>query len=250
MLLKGAPLGRRKRRVRVTISTRKVIRVLAVVVLILTVAGLAVQVYKVGPLLGSGSLGALDGDRTIQAFDLEEEANIPTWYSSATLLLCAGLLAVIAAAKRGSGERYAGHWYGLSLIFLIISVDESATLHEKVSTVLSRALDTGGILYYAWVIPAAVFLVVFGLGYLKFWIDLPAHTRWLFLAAGALYVGGAFALEMLEGLHNSLYSTSDVLSAVLGSVQDVFEMVGVLVFIYALMRYIARHLRDLHLHIK
>jgi hypothetical protein len=250
MLLEGAPLGRRKRRVRVTISTRKVIRALAVVVLILTVAGLAVQVYKIGPLFGSGSLGALDGDRTIQAFDLEEEANIPTWYSSATLLLCAGLLALIGAAKTGSGERYAGRWYGLSLVFLVMSVDESATLHEKVGSAISRMFETGGLLYYAWVIPAAAFLAVLGLLYLGFFASLPTDTKWLFLAAGLLYVGGAFALEMLEGLHNDLYSKSDVMSAVLGGGQDVVEMLGVLVFVYALMSYIGRHLKDLHFRIK
>jgi hypothetical protein len=242
-------LRRRKRRVRLTISTRRTIRVLAVAVLVLTLAGFATQLYKVEPLL-SGSATHTSGNRTIEAFDLEQEANIPTWYSSATLLLCSGLLAVIAAAKHASGERYAGRWYGLSVVFLLMSVDESATLHEKVSTAISNVFHTGGIFYYAWVIPAAVFLVVFGLAYLKFWIDLPADTRWLFLGSGALYVGGAFALEMLEGLHNSLYSESDVVSAILGGGQDVVEMLGVLVFIYALMGYIGKYLKDLHLYIK
>ena len=235
---------------RITISTKSTIRALAVVVLILTLAGLAVQVYKVGPLLNSGSLAALDGDRTIQAFDLEEEANIPTWYSSAALLMCAGLLAVIAAAKKGSGGRYSGRWYGLSFIFLLMSVDESATLHEKVGVAISKVFDTGGLLYYAWVIPAAAFLVIFGLAYLGFFAALPTDTKWLFLGAGALYVGGALALEMAEGLHNDLYSKSDAMSAVLGGGQDVVEMLGVLVFTYALMSYIGRHLKDLHLYIK
>jgi hypothetical protein len=235
--------------VRITISTKRTVRVLALVVLVLALAGSAVQFYKVEPLL-SGSATHISQDRTIKTFDLEKETNIPTWYSSATLLLCAGLLAVIGAAKKGSGDRYAGRWYGLSIIFLLLSVDELATLHEKVSARLSNVLHTGGIFYYAWVIPAAVFLIVFGLAYLKFWIDLPADTRWLFFAAGFMYLTGAFGLEMVEGLHNSLYSTTDVLSAILGSAQDVIEMLGVLVFIYALMRYITSHLRDLHLHIK
>lgn len=235
---------------RVTISTRKTIRILAVVVLILSLAGLAVQVYKVGPLLGSGSPAVLDGDRTIEAFDLEEEANLPTWYSSATLLLCAGLLAVIAAAKRGGGGDYAGRWYGLSLVFLVLSVDESATLHEKVSVAISGIFNTGGLFYYAWVIPAAVFLIAFVLLYLRFFASLPTDTKWLFLAAGSLYVGGALVLEMAEGLNNDLYSKSDTMSAVLGGGQDVVEMLGVLLFVYALMSYIGRHLRDLHLYIK
>jgi len=110
--------------------------------------------------------------------------------------------------------------------------------------------DTGGVFYYGWVIPAAVFLVIFGLAYLKFWIDLPADTRWLFLAAGVLYVGGAFVLEMIEGLHNGLYSTSDVVSAILGGGQEVVEMLGSLVFISALMSYIGKYLKGLHLYIK
>jgi hypothetical protein len=238
-----------ERTVRITISIRRTIQVLAMVVLFLVLAGFAAQVYKVEPLL-FGSATHISEDRTIQTFDLEKETNIPTWYSSATLLLCAGLLAVIGAAKKGCGDRYAGRWYGLSIIFLLMSVDESATLHEKVGAAISNLYHTGGLLYYAWVIPAAVFLVVFGLAYLKFWIDLPADTKWLFLSAGALYVGGAFVLEMVEGLHNYLFSKSDVVSAIVGGGQDVIEMLGVLVFIYALMSYISRHLKDVHLYIK
>jgi hypothetical protein len=234
----------------ITISTKRTIQILAVVVVLLSLAGLVVQVYKVAPLLNSAAQLDLNGGRTIQAFDLEEEANIPTWYSSAALLLCAGLLAVIGAAKKESGDRYAGRWYGLSFIFLLMSVDESATLHEKIGTAISKLFDTGGLLYYAWVIPAAAFLVVFGLAYLRFFADLPSRTRWIFLSAGFLYVGGAFALEMLEGLHNDLYSKSDVVSAILGGGQDVVEMLGVLVFVYALMSYIGRHLEDLHVCIK
>ena len=115
------------------ISTRRTIRVLAILVLIVSLAGFATQLYKVEPLL-SGSATHISGDTTIEAFDLEQEANIPSWYSSAMLLVCSGLLAVIAAAKKVSSERYVGHWYGLSLIFMLMSVDEAATLHEKVGT--------------------------------------------------------------------------------------------------------------------
>src|SRR5262245_30024904 len=45
---------------------------------------------------------------------LDQEANLPTWYSSATLLFCSLLLTLIALAKRQARDRFAGHWGALA----------------------------------------------------------------------------------------------------------------------------------------
>src|SRR5215208_5096619 len=64
-------------------------------------------------------------------FDLDKEANVPTLYSSVTILFCAGLLALIAGARKKGGKRDYLYWAGLAVIFLFLSVDETAGLHER-----------------------------------------------------------------------------------------------------------------------
>lgn len=245
------------------VSTRKVTRVLVLAVLCLTLASLFSQFY--GYLPGQGLLQRITspsdtgGSGTIVLFDLYEEANVPTWYSSITLLLCSVLLAIIAAAEKRSGGRYVLRWGALSIIFLLLSMDEVAQIHDKVDSAMDRFFDLGGFLTYAWVIPAAAFVLVLALAYLKFFLDLPARTRWLFLVAGTLYVGGALVMEMIAGYYEDSHGISDTTSgtplattvaSMLAIGEELLEMGGVVVFVYALMLYISTHFKDLHVLIK
>ncbi len=234
---------------RIKVSIKRVIRVLSLILVCLFLTNLAAMVYKLEPFIGFGSQLGFEGGGTIETFDFEVEASLPAWYSSFTLLLCSGLLVVIAGTKKQAGERYSRHWYTLSSILLLMSIDETVTIHEKVGSAVRGWLHVGGVLYYAWVIPAAVFLLVFALVMYKFFFDLPFRTRWLFLIAGIIYVGGALVLETVEGYHNYHYSTSDATSAILGSGQELLEMLGILVFIYALLSYISIHLRRVVIYI-
>ncbi len=63
-------------------------------------------------------------------FNLNNEGNAPSWYSSMTLALCAGLLAAIGLDKRQKHSRYAAHWLVLAAIFIYLSLDEAAEIHE------------------------------------------------------------------------------------------------------------------------
>lgn len=53
-------------------------------------------------------------------------------------------------------------------------------------------------LYFAWVIPYAVFAVVVAVAFVRFLGHLPSRTRLGFLVSGGLYVSGALGLELLE----------------------------------------------------
>ena len=120
----------------------------------------------------------------VRLFDLNAEANVPTWYSSALLLASASLLASIAYVRRESGDAFRIQWTILALVFLGLSIDGAAQVHELVAQAIRACLNTDGFLYFAWVIPAALFLVVFAVLYFSFLMDLPAKTRRLFLVAG------------------------------------------------------------------
>ena len=238
----------------VTISIKKVVQVLALVILCLTLANAFAQLYKLGFLAGLGSAFDINEDRGLGMFDFGEEKNIPTWYSSATLLLCSILLATITTVKKQVGDRYTLHWGALSVIFLFLSADEAAGLHEKAADImeLSLHITPGGFIRYTWVILYGALLLVFVLATWKFLLHLPPKTRGLFVIAGFIFVGGALGMEMITAYRVDLYGVdeatlqaTDLVQAVLVSVEELLEMLGVLVFLYALLSYISTHLKDI-----
>ena len=59
------------------------------------------------------------------------DISIPTCYSSFALLVCAALLFLIGSAKARERAPYARHWTILGGIFVFLSVDEVAGIHER-----------------------------------------------------------------------------------------------------------------------
>jgi hypothetical protein len=252
------------------IPTKTITVALTLTALFLTLASLTAQ-----GLNYMGYMGALGESQLSLArlFNVGEEANIPTYYSSFILLISSMLLAIIAGAKKRRGERYALHWAVLSIIFLGMSLDETAQIHETsgyVFETLAReytGFTPSGFLYSSWVIPGIVFVLVVGLAYLPFLAHLPRKTCLLFLIAGFLYVGGAVGLEMIGGKIVSAYgwenwedwksvadSSNMVGAKVLANIEqhaeELLEMLGVTVFIYALLSYISSYVGGVTLQVR
>lgn len=171
-------------------------------------------------------------------FDANRESSIPTWYSSGLLFFAAMLFALIGAYKRAQRHRYIPHWLGLAAIFLYLSLDEAAAIHEKLSIPLQEALNVTGYLYFAWVIAALPLLALFGLVYLRFLFHLPARIRLLFIAAGVIYIGGALLIEAVSANQWYLNQGSNLVYSIIGNMEELCEMLGVITLIYALLLYI------------
>jgi hypothetical protein len=180
---------------------------------------------------------------------LDAEGNIPSWYSASLLLFCSVLLAAIAFAHKQNRLGYVVHWLVLSLIFAFLSLDETAQLHELSISPLRDALDTTGFFYYAWIIPAGLCVTLFVVGYLRFLTKLPARTRRLFLLAGAIFVGGAIGVEAISGMQASLHGEQNLTYHLVITVEELFEMTGIVVFIYALLDYIGRQFTTAGFHV-
>jgi hypothetical protein len=163
------------------------------------------------------------------------EQNAPTWYVSSLLLLCAVLLALIALAKRQDRAAYVPHWWFLAASFLYISLDETVTIHEKAS----KWFDYDGILHFGWVIPASAVVVVLGLAYLKFLAHLPSRTRWQFICAGAVYVGGALGVEFILGYWTDIAGSKNLTYGMIDLVEESMELGGVTLFLCSLLECVA-----------
>lgn len=185
------------------------------------------------------------GSHRIALFNLDKEGNIPTLYSSVATLLCAGLLAVIAVTRKRQGKREYLYWAGLAIIFLYLSLDDGAAIHENIIRPLRDALHTSGVLYFAWVIPYGIFVIAVGVIYLRFLFSLPVRTRFLIISAGILFVGGALGFELIGGYWTERYGEQNVAYELITTCEQSLQMAGILVFVYALMSYIASELNDL-----
>lgn len=87
---------------------------------------------------------------------------------------------------------------------------------------------------------AVPLVIVVGLLYLRFVFHLPPQTRNLFITAGALYVGGSVLLDAVSA---NQWDQDDAISfryLTIGTLEELCEMLGVVVLIYALLAYMVK----------
>ena len=190
-------------------------------------AGLAVELLHHGPMPG------LDED-LVALFSLSWEGNLPTWYASALLLACAVTLFLIGGS---APPRQARYWSLLAAVFGYLSIDEAVGLHEQLNDVVHLT----GPLYFGWILPAGLAVLLLGLAYLRFLRDLPPETRRRFLLAAALYVGGALFKEIPLGLWTEAHGDGDLVYALIDFSEETLELIGATLFLVALLRHAARH---------
>jgi hypothetical protein len=115
-------------------------------------------------------------------------------------------------------------------------------LHELSIAPIRSAFGTTGLLYYGWIVPAGICVALLVLSYRRFLRSLPSRTRHLFLLAGAIFVGGAIGIEAVSGLHASVHGEESLIYHLIITVEELLEMSGVVLFIYALMDYMGRQI--------
>jgi hypothetical protein len=180
----------------------------------------------------------------VRLFYVAEEANITTWYASFLLTFSAILLALISISGKEGSDPPTLRWKILSIIFVIMSIDEVASIHEMATSPVRSLLNTSGIFRYAWVIIAIPIVLIVVAYYFRFVQDLPQDTRILIVIAGGIFVFAAVGLEMMEGLVYTLATRNwVVISGILTIVEEFLENVGIVIFIMALLSYMKLHLK-------
>lgn len=168
----------------------------------------------------------------VPMFLLHEEANVPTVFS-AGLLGVGGLGFYLLdrwVPRAREGER---HWLVLTGVFVFLALDEAIKLHELWVSPVRSALNTSGIFYYAWVIPYGIGIIVLGIYLLPRLLRLEREIRFLFFAAAGVYVFGAMGMEFVEGY---FAGTESLILGIAVTVEESFEMIGLVTLLYAQMR--------------
>ena len=211
------------------ISKRKAFRILVCVVVGFGLVNLATIVAQHSPDYPTRTL-------FIDIFSVDSEQSFPTLFSVLMLQVCSFLLAVIAYFTKLQKGRFLRHWQVLSLIFLYLSFDEALSLHERAINPIRSILGLGkGFLYYAWVIPAIILIAFFLIFYYRFIISLPNKIRTLFLISGSVFLSGSLLMEMISGHFANPTTSTNIAFSLIVACEEFLEMLGITIFIYALL---------------
>lgn len=200
-------------------------------------------------------------------FDMDLEANLPTFYNSLLFFLCAAIAWLKGRGRTGVLRR---GWLVLTGAFLFLGVDEGSQIHEKFMLVTLRLINHGeqtgthlGWLYYAWVIPYGLAAVLLFSALARWFFHIDAQLRKGLIIAGAVYLSGAVFLEMASGSvaecavdhmsteqlrympceiyeRSSCHLYMDPMYIALYTLEEVCEMSGLIICIHAILRSLER----------
>jgi hypothetical protein len=232
----------------ITISPKRTAQLLVLVALILAALSILGQLYRNYVRLVNPNLFGL-----VPLLDVGQDQSIPAWFSAFLLLSCSVLLAIISFVVKNAGGRYVNRWRILAIIFLYLSVDEGASIHEKLGRPTRNVFGFFGseLDGSAWVIPGVALVLIFALAYLTFFFHLPARLRFLVLVAGVVYVGSTMGLEVFYSFYASLVPPVPEMTVpqqlgriLIITTEELFEMFGIIVFIYALLSYLRSQVEE------
>lgn len=175
----------------------------------------------------------------VAQFSLDNEHNVPTYFSSFLLLLAAVLLMMVAKYRRAIGARDVRYWCVLSIIFAYLSIDELAVIHEMVIEPLRNSMTLSGVLHFSWVLIGIVVVLVLAAFYVRFIFRLPSLTRIQFILAACLYVGGALGVEMTGGYYAANFGEDNITYSLITTLEESLELIGVSLFVFSLLQYLA-----------
>jgi hypothetical protein len=160
-----------------------------------------------------------------QLFDLDQENNIPSWYSGTALFVTAVFVWLCAREKKALDDPWTRQWYVLTTVFFFLAVDEIAGLHETFNTLVD----------INWAIPGGVLAMALGFVLTPFLLHLRRRTAVLFAVSGIVYFGGAVVMELLS----VSYNTNTLRYYMMTLWEEGLEMLGVVFFLYALLAYMS-----------
>ena len=177
-------------------------------------------------------------------FNLDVEKNIPSIYSALLLASSGFLLFLIAVRTKKLKKKFAAHWLFLGIVFIFLAADEFFVIHEDWAEPIRENLNTSGLLYFAWIIPYIIFIVILFLTYFKFLKNLPKNICVKFITSGALYIFGGIIIESFGGryIESRSWQKDDIWFAMI-TTEEMFEIIGISLFFYTLLVYIQRNLK-------
>lgn len=215
-------------RQRVRLSVRQVIWVLGACTCALMLIGLVREALTI-------ALGVPSREFYLTIFRFDSEMTIPAWYSGALMLISGLMLFVCSAVARTIRSSEFIWWLILGVGFIYLSADEVVGIHERIGEIASRSVVTSGAFAFTWLVVGIPAVIAVAMLFLPFLLKIDRGTRWLLIASGALFVGGAVGFEMLGGLAVTRYGMDSPPFLVVSALEECLELAGMTLLIVTLL---------------
>ena len=227
------------------LSSRSIVNKLLIIACVLVAASMAGQIMKY--VFGHPTVYGL-----VPLFNVSQEQNIPTLFSTLLLISCSLLLSLACYLDHKQAAGLKMFWATLAAGFVYMAIDEFAQLHENVGIKLKPLIGdySHGFLYFSWVIPAMALLIFLAVFYSSFLFRLPKKTRINFIIAGIVYLTGLLGIEMLGGYYHELHGRENLTYSLISTLEESLEMLGLILFIRALLDYFSAHFSELSINLK
>jgi hypothetical protein len=176
----------------------------------------------------------------VHLFNVDAERNLPTFFTVLLAATGAMLLTVIGFACKQREKNDSPYWFALAAGFVFLGYDEAFQVHEQLIAPMRGLMGNAnmGFFYFGWVIPGIAGVCALALFFLKFLLRLPASTRNWLLFSGALYLGGAIGMELIDGKYVEAHG-ENLMYSVLVTIEEGLELSGLAALIYTLLGHIA-----------
>lgn len=173
-------------------------------------------------------------------FFFDDEDTIPTYFSAIDLLFAGILLALITNFKSKLNDPFAVHWKILTILFILLSIDEIAGFHEMTIDPLVQAYHLDGYLRFPWVILGVIFMTGFSIYYYQFLRALPKKYIYGFACSCLIYLSGAIGIEIISAkiFISREESAKDLIYNLVTTAEESCEMLGIILFISVLLSYL------------
>ena len=148
----------------------------------------------------------------LSIFDVREEVSVPTWFATINLLMSSCLLFCAFVLYKNSGKSNNRYWLYLAILFLLLSVDEVAGLHNKpgflswyirylpeIFTEIFRYIGFTHEIFksHAWLPYGILFVILVGAVLIRFLRSIEFRLALLLVLSGIVFVSGAIGFELV-----------------------------------------------------
>lgn len=178
-----------------------------------------------------------------RSFNVALEESVGTWLSS-TLALWVALTsaAIFWHSRRHEASMLSLGWVLIALIFLFISLDDTAKIHERLGTALrvkyERVTDTELSMWFpswGWQLFVVPLYAAMGLYMLWFLARVLPTREKLYIVLGFSLLSLAISLDFVEGMRIPELQ-GDSSRHLQQLVEEVLEMLGTITFLYVFLR--------------
>ena len=225
-------------------NQRLVVLLMAIIAVILVVISAIVSPQGDELLEKKASLSYSIMSEPSRVFNIDQEANIPTWFTAGVALYLAMTAAMIASVVKSQGSKQSWAWRGISLMGIYIAMDEVAGFHELAITPIRDNWAISPWLYQAWIIPAMILVISISILYFGFFWKLPFYAKFYLVIGAFVYLMGAIGVEAVGGFVLTTQGLNDWYVQ-LAHIEEFMEMMGLIIILYSVVEYTRRELKSM-----